>query len=89
MSDRHAELTKAITQEAKLTYRIEAERFERIGEDKRNVRLRFERILPLTVGLSVLAGALSFLLTGAVIPSLIVGSTVMIISALLTTRTSA
>lgn len=91
MSQQHAELTRAITQQAKLVYRIEAERYARLGDDPSEVKpgktSALERALPLTVGISVLAGTLGALLTHAVIPGLIVGSAVMIVSALRTART--
>jgi hypothetical protein len=87
MSQQHTEQIRAITQQAKLVYRIQAERYGRIGEEQPEVKSALARALPLTVGLSVLAGALCALLTHAVIPSLIVGSAVMIVSALRTTRT--
>jgi hypothetical protein len=90
MSQKHAQLIRAITQEAKLVYRREAERYARVGEDENSMRLHrtptLERTLPITVGVSVLAGTLGALITAEVIPGLIMGSVVMIVAALRKTQ---
>lgn len=87
LSQQHAELIRAITNQAKLEYLIE--RQARLDEGTHRVSFRqvltLVRAVSLTVGVSVLAGTLAALLTAAVAPGLLVGSITMIITAHQTT----
>jgi Tfp pilus assembly protein FimV len=89
-SERHAELIRAIMQQAKLAYRIEAERYSRTGDapavDVPAHEATLARALSLTLGGSILAGVLVTLVTASVIPGLIVGSVVMMLAAVRSTR---
>jgi hypothetical protein len=88
ISDRHAELIRAIVPEALATYRVAAERYARSGEadmeSQQRRRIRPDRGIPLTLGYSGLAGTLASLATASVIPGLLVGSIVMILGSLRT-----
>lgn len=81
MSRRHAELVRAIREQAKLAYRKEAERYQRLGEsppEDSSPRPPAPALLvPITLGASLFAFGVVGLLAAAILPGLIAGGATM------------